>query len=120
MWSSGLKIEAWEAWELLYNWKGVQLELRLEIRGQRTQTEEYYTYLDNARNGRAELNSALMSQYVSRIILANKLLWKLLKLAPYEQKDQYKIEKQILIRTLKAQIAEQQQKEKLATEQPSI
>ena len=96
------------------------IELRRRIAVASNLAEEYYTYLDNARNGRAELNSALMSQYVSRIILANKLLWKLLKLAPYEQKDQYKIEKQILIRTLKAQIAEQQQKEKLATEQSSI
>ena len=92
------------------------IELRNRIAIASEIAEEYYTYLDNARHGKAELNSALMSQYVSRIISANKSLWKLLKLTPYEQKDQYKIEKQILIRTLRAQIAEQQQKEELETE----
>ena len=89
------------------------IELRNRIAIASRIAEEYYTYLDNARNGRTELKSVVMSQYLGRIILANNSLWKLLKLAPYEHKDQYKLEKQAMIRILREQIVKQQQKEEL-------
>jgi hypothetical protein len=85
------------------------IELRKRIQLASTLAEQYYVYLENTKNGIAQLDSKLMTTHVNKIIAANRSLWKILKLVPYEQKDQYKIEKQALIKTLKAQIVTQKQ-----------
>ena len=96
------------------------IELRNRIAFASNIAEEYYTYLDNARNGRAELSSSHMSSYIDRIVTANRSLWKLLKLVPYEHKNQYNIKKRALVKILQEQIATQKQKEELEKPQNSI
>jgi hypothetical protein len=93
-------------------------ELRNRIAQASQVAEEYYTYLETVRNTGANLDSKQMTRYVNKIIVANRSLWKILKIVPYERKQQYRIEKQALIRTLKAQILTQKQKEESESNEP--
>jgi hypothetical protein len=93
-------------------------ELRNRIAQASQVAEEYYTYLETVRNTGVNLDSKQMTSYVNKIIAANRSLWKILKIVPYERKQQYRIEKQALIRTLKAQILTQKQKEESESNEP--
>jgi hypothetical protein len=93
-------------------------ELRNKVAQASQVAEEYYTYLETVRNTGANLDSKQMTRYVNKIIAANRLVWKILKIVPYERKQQYRIEKQALIRTLKAQILTQKQKEESESNEP--
>ena len=93
-------------------------ELRNRIAQASQVAEEYYTYLETVRNTGANLDSKQMTRYVNKIIAANRSVWKILKIVPYERKQQYRIEKQALIRTLKAQILTQKQKEESESNEP--
>jgi hypothetical protein len=93
-------------------------ELRNRIAQASQIAEEYYTYLETVRNTGANLDSKQMTSYVNKIIAANRSLWKILKIVPYEHKQQYRIEKQALIKTLKAQILTQKQKEESESNEP--
>ena len=93
-------------------------ELRNRIAQASQIAEKYYTYLETARNTGASLDSKQMTSYVNKIIAANRSLWKILKIVPYERKQQYRVEKQALIRTLKAQILTQKQKEESESNEP--
>ena len=93
-------------------------ELRNKVAQASQVAEEYYTYLETVRNTGANLDSKQMTSYVNKIIAANRSLWKILKIVPYERKQQYRIEKQALIRTLKAQILTQKQKEESESNEP--
>lgn len=93
-------------------------ELRNKIAQASQVAEEYYTYLETVRNTGANLDSKQMTRYVNKIIAANRSLWKILKTVPYERKQQYRIEKQALIRTLKTQILTQKQKEESESNEP--
>ena len=93
-------------------------ELRNRIAQASQVAEEYYTYLETVRNTGANLDSKQMTRYVNKIITANRSVWKILKIVPYERKQQYRIEKQALIKTLKAQILTQKQKEESESNEP--
>jgi hypothetical protein len=93
-------------------------ELRNKVAQASQVAEEYYTYLETVRNTGANLDSKQMTRYVNKIIAANRSVWKILKIVPYERKQQYRIEKQALIRTLKAQILTQKQKEESESNEP--
>jgi hypothetical protein len=93
-------------------------ELRNKVAQASQVAEEYYTYLETVRNTGANLDSKQMTRYVNKIIAANRSVWKILKIVPYERKQQYRIEKQALIKTLKAQILTQKQKEESESNEP--
>ena len=93
-------------------------ELRNKVAQASQVAEEYYTYLETVRNTGANLDSKQMTRYVNKIIVANRSVWKILKIVPYDRKQQYRIEKQALIRTLKAQILTQKQKEESESNEP--
>ena len=93
-------------------------ELRNKVAQASQVAEEYYTYLETVRNTEANLDSKQMTRYVNKIIAANRSVWKILKIVPYERKQQYRIEKQALIKTLKAQILTQKQKEESESNEP--
>ena len=93
-------------------------ELRNRIAQASQIAADYFTYLVTLINTGANLDSKQMTSYVNKIIAANRSLWKILKIVPYEHKQQYRIEKQALIKTLKAQILTQKQKEESESNEP--
>ena len=93
-------------------------ELRNKVAQASQVAEEYYTYLETVRNTETNLDSKQMTRYVNKIIAANRSVWKILKIVPYARKQQYRIEKQALIKTLKAQILTQKQKEESESNEP--
>jgi len=83
-------------------------------------SEDYYIYLQIIVNTKRKLDSTHMSHYVDRIVEANKRLWRLLKLFPNKNKDQYKAQKDALIETLQTQLAAQIAYEKEQIFNPEI